>query len=118
MQFEATRSRPNISARARPSRPSPGPTERLAWPARRASTGVEIGDAHEVAVYRLSEEALQAGRQEYQALLRQVAACLETNAWPSRYPDEQLLRLPAWKIRAVESDFDISEVINDSNVEA
>jgi hypothetical protein len=68
-----------------------------------AIIAVEVDAPHDVAVYRLGEEEIQAGRDQYQTLLRKVAACQKADAWPGRYPDEQLLRLPAWATNNVDS---------------
>lgn len=95
----------------------------------RAATGVELPaifiavevDApHDVAVFELGDDELQAGREEYQGLLRQVAICRQTKSWPGKYPDKQILRLPSWSFIDEESDNDITDVVNfgDANAEA
>jgi exodeoxyribonuclease VIII len=58
---------------------------------------VEQKEPHDVVVYRVEEDQLEAGRRSYRALLDVLVACRETNQWPGRAPlMEEPLLLPAW----------------------
>jgi hypothetical protein len=57
---------------------------------------VEADAPHDVAVYRIDEDALYAGWEEVRGLLDKVAICRASNRWPGRYEEEQVLRLPSW----------------------
>lgn len=57
---------------------------------------VEDEEPHDVAVYRLDDDALYAGQREVDELLAKVAHCNETGEYPGQYPSEQLLPLPPW----------------------
>lgn len=49
-----------------------------------------------VAVYRLRDDAIEAGRQQLEALLRRYAECVEADHWPA-YGDEPVeISLPTW----------------------
>ena len=57
---------------------------------------VEKDPPYEVGVYRLTEEALNAGWKEIEPLLDVYRKCLETNEWPG-FPDRVVdIALPAW----------------------
>src|SRR5690606_4148843 len=63
---------------------------------------VEKQPPYAVAVYQLSPEAIQAGRQELRPLLRQWAECERTGYWPA-YPLEAVeISLPDWAWRQLE----------------
>ena len=57
---------------------------------------VESSPPFDVIVYRLDEDSLYAGTEEYRELLTKVAACTKSGRWPGRFDTEQTLRLPAW----------------------
>lgn len=57
---------------------------------------VESSPPFDVIVYRLDEDSLYAGTEEYRELLAKVAACAKSDRWPGRFDTEQTLRLPAW----------------------
>lgn len=57
-----------------------------------------------VAVYRLTESALDAGHQQIQPLLRRYAECLERDEWPAYAPEVQDISLPAWGFDQVDSE--------------
>lgn len=57
---------------------------------------VEKEAPYEVAVYRLTEGAIDAGREQLQPLIRRYAECVRSNTWPG-YPDVvQDIALPSW----------------------
>jgi len=63
---------------------------------------IEKQPPYAVAVYQLSPEAIQAGRQELRPLLRQWAECERTGYWPA-YPLEAVeISLPDWAWRQLE----------------
>lgn len=57
---------------------------------------VESSPPFDVIVYRLDEDSLYAGTEEYREYLTRVAACTKSGQWPGRFDTEQTLRLPAW----------------------
>jgi hypothetical protein len=57
---------------------------------------VEQAAPHDVAVFGLDDGDLYAGEQEYEELLRKVAAGRFSGQWPGRYPEEEALALPKW----------------------
>jgi exodeoxyribonuclease VIII len=74
---------------------------------------VEVEEPHDVAVYRLDEDALYAGQRDYARFLGIVKDCQRTGEWPGRYPEERTLTLPPWVIGDDEEDItDLDLVIN------
>lgn len=64
---------------------------------------VESDPPHQVAVYRLDEASIDAGRAEIRRLLGVVAECMRTGQWPG-YPDQVVdLSLPVWALARAES---------------
>ena len=57
---------------------------------------VESDPPHDVAVYRLSDDALWAGAEEVAELLARVESCTKSGDWPGGYPTEQVIDLPPW----------------------
>lgn len=57
---------------------------------------VELDKPHDVAVFPLSEDDYEAGRDTYRGWLEKVASCLESGEWTGRYPEEEELKLPAY----------------------
>lgn len=58
---------------------------------------VEVAPPHDVAVYHLTDDALEAGEVEWRELLRMLSAGRFSGRWPGRYEDRALeLSLPAW----------------------
>lgn len=52
---------------------------------------------HDVGVFVLEAEALEAGRQHYRSLLARLVECRERDAWPGRYDGQiQSLIVPDW----------------------
>lgn len=60
----------------------------------------EKSAAHDVVVYRVSEELLNAGRERYRAWLGLLKSCVASGAWPGADTglDEMPLVLPAWSV--------------------
>lgn len=57
---------------------------------------VESRWPYDVAVYDLSDDALQAGSEECDEALSTLAECTRTNQWPGAYPVRSTLDLPHW----------------------
>lgn len=57
---------------------------------------VEVEAPHVVAVYRLTDEQLAAGRDEYRSLLDRLYVCKSENKWGGYMESEQDLELPSW----------------------
>lgn len=57
----------------------------------------EGGGAQDVAVFRLEDDgALYAGEELRNRLLDQLVTCIETDTWPGRFPDEQVIDVQPW----------------------
>lgn len=65
---------------------------------------VESEPPHAVATYRISEDIIAQGRDEYQALLQILSTCEQTGEWPGPAPLEDYLTLPSWVYPEAESD--------------
>ncbi len=58
---------------------------------------VESSPPHDVIVYRIPADVMDAGRKLCDELLDKYKACIAANAWPGRAPDNELcLELPSW----------------------
>jgi hypothetical protein len=57
---------------------------------------VEPEPPHDVAVYRVSEDALHFVNEDIHKLLERVAECRASDRWPGTFADEQLLDMPKW----------------------
>jgi hypothetical protein len=57
---------------------------------------VEAEPPHDVVVYRLSDDAMNAGRQLVSDLLHHLVACRERDLWPGRCSAEMGLTVPPW----------------------
>lgn len=57
---------------------------------------VESAPPHAVAVYRIIDDIIEFGRDEYGVLLDQLAECERAGKWPGPYIEEQVLTLPSW----------------------
>jgi hypothetical protein len=68
---------------------------------------VESAPPHAVAVYRITEDVLAQGRDEYLRLLDVLTECEATNDWPGPVPREEDLTLPTW---AYDAQDDIEEL--------
>lgn len=60
---------------------------------------LETSDPPQLAVYHMSDEAIDIGRQEYHRLLGEYAACKRHDIWPSYATDIQEIGLPPWAMR-------------------
>lgn len=68
---------------------------------------VESDAPHAVAVYRIPNDVIEQGRDEYTRLLEVLASCEESGEWPGPVPTEEDLTLPSW---VYERDEDISDL--------
>lgn len=67
---------------------------------------VEKDPPYAVAVYRLTEGALEAGQEQIRQLLRRYAECMATNSWPA-YPEEVTdIALPPWAWSVIDSELE------------
>ena len=53
-------------------------------------------ETYQVSVYRVGEECMRAGREQYTQCLDRLALCLKTNDWPGYSDREMMLQLPKW----------------------
>lgn len=65
---------------------------------------VEAESPHDVAVFEVTEDDLQAGREVYQEWLMRVAECKRTGLWPGRYPEKQRIALPRYVFEDEQED--------------
>lgn len=65
---------------------------------------VEKSPPHCVAVYRISDGAVQAGRQQIIPLMAYYAKCLESGDWPGYSDEIQEISLPPWAWRQLEQE--------------
>lgn len=70
---------------------------------------VESAAPHAVAVYRIPDDIIEQGRDEYTQLLDQLKQCEETDEWPGPQPIEDYLTLPSW-VYGSETDNELSEL--------
>ncbi len=70
---------------------------------------VESEAPHVVQVYRVPDEILDVGREEYRALLDRLNYCRKTNAWPGYADGEMDLTLPRWAVNFSEGE-DLGDV--------
>lgn len=79
----------------------------LGWaPNKVKIVAVEKDPPHEVSVFDVPREALDAAAEEVCGLLRMVQGCRQTNTWPGRYLEEQQLQLPAYIYGEVEFEYE------------
>lgn len=70
---------------------------------------VEKEPPYAVGVYRLTDGAIEAGRQQITPLLRQYADCVAKNRWPA-YPDKVVdIALPPWAWQVVDDEVKAAE---------
>jgi hypothetical protein len=67
----------------------------------------ESAAPHAVAVYRIPDDIIEQGREEYWAAAKLLAECERTNEWPGPQPTEEFLSLPSWVYQAEEDLTDI-----------
>ena len=65
---------------------------------------VESAPPHAVVVYRIPDDIILQGEDNYQALLAQLEECEATDRWPGPATCEQVLTLPSWYYPAVDDD--------------
>lgn len=66
---------------------------------------VESEAPHAVAVYRIPDDIIEQGRDEYTQLVEVLKGCEQTDNWPGPVPLEETLTLPTWAYqREGESD--------------
>ncbi len=65
---------------------------------------VENVAPHDVAVYVIGEDVLEAGRVEYRRLMDKLIECEASDHWPGAVPGQESLSLPSW---VYESESDI-----------
>lgn len=75
--------------------------------ARMVEIVVESYPPHAVVVYRIPDDVIQQGRDEYLVLLDQLDECERTGLWPGPSTEEQYLTLPSWVYAAHD---DLSEL--------
>jgi hypothetical protein len=75
--------------------------------ARAVEIVVEPFAPHDVVVYRVPAEVIEAGRDEYRRLLVLLRECAEKDSWPGVAAGEQILSLPSWVYHAED---DISDL--------
>lgn len=68
---------------------------------------VESGEPHDVAVYVIGDEVLEAGRIEYRRLLDRLAECELSEKWPGAVEGQEALSLPSW---VYEAESDLAEL--------
>jgi hypothetical protein len=69
---------------------------------------VEPSPPHAVVVYSIPDDVIDQGRDEFEALVRQLDECEARNVWPGPAETEQILTLPSWVYGP--ADDDISEL--------
>lgn len=82
-------------------------------PANVAIIAAEINPPHDVVVYRLTEDDLQAGREVYQGWLKTVKECRESGVWPGRFNEAQALHLPKYVFDSEDQEDGTGLVIED-----
>ena len=65
---------------------------------------VETEAPHVVQVYRVPDEILELGREEYRALLERLAQCRRENSWSGYAEEEMALTLPRWAVPRLDDD--------------
>lgn len=69
---------------------------------------VEVEPPHAVAVYRIPDDIIEQGREEYWAAAKLLAECEATNEWPGPAPMIEDLTLPSWAY--TQADDDLSDL--------
>lgn len=69
---------------------------------------VESAPPHAVAVYRITEDIILQGEEDYMRLLEVLDRCQASDEWPGPYTEEQELTLPSWAYP--QSSDDLSEL--------
>jgi hypothetical protein len=74
---------------------------------------VESEPPHAVAVYRIENDLIEQGREEYWEAAKVLAECEARDEWPGPVPGEEALSLPSW---AYHQDDDLSEIGLDTTI--
>lgn len=69
---------------------------------------VEVEPPHAVAVYRIPDDIIEQGREEYYAAAKLLAECEATDEWPGPAPMIEDLTLPSWAY--TQADDDLSDL--------
>lgn len=69
-----------------------------------AIIAAEVDEPYDVAVFRITSDALWSGSDEFHYLLARVAECEASGEWPGRYPERVDLELPPWTFEGELSD--------------
>lgn len=76
---------------------------------------IENEPPHDVAVYRLGYDVLEAGQRKVDEWLRALADCTRTNRWPGVAGDDVVpLRLPEWALTDGMDDVDVGGIGGDA----
>ena len=67
---------------------------------------VESAPPHAVAVYRVTDDVLLQGRDEYLRLMDLLAKCEADDEWPGPVPEETELTMPTWAYDAADDDIE------------
>lgn len=72
---------------------------------------VESEEPHACVVYRVPEDVIEQGRDEYMELLGTLADCEAKNVWPGPCPGEQNVTLPSWVYESADElgDLELSD---------
>lgn len=70
---------------------------------------VESAAPHAVAVYRIPDDIVEQGRDEYTQLFERLKNCEEIDEWPGPQPIEDYLTLPSW-VYGTDTDNELSEL--------
>ena len=74
---------------------------------------VEKKPPYDVAVYRVDEEAIEAGQRKVDGWLRKLAEARRTGQWPGVAPDVLRLELPDYVLTDGLEDVDLSGIEGD-----
>jgi exodeoxyribonuclease VIII len=72
---------------------------------------VESAPPHDVVVYRLPEDVIEIGRDDYKRALTRLAECRASDVWPGRAVTQMDLVLPRWSIPGEDSEGASYEVV-------
>lgn len=65
---------------------------------------VEAAAPHAVAVYRIPDDIIEQGREEYWEAVKRLNECEASGVWPGPEPKEEFLSLPSWVYGTDDSD--------------
>lgn len=67
---------------------------------------VEVEPPHAVAVYRIPDDVIEQGREEYWEAAKLLAQCEAANYWPGPEPKEEFISLPSWVYGTDDTEID------------